>query len=326
MQKLVFFTILLLSSIAYGQQVPQYSQYNRNQYMVNPAAAGVYDFVDVTIGGRMQWLGFDNAPKTSYLYVTTPIGRPKVRYNPGIRTSAGPVRNPEIKTGKLKHAIGGAVIADQYGAFRTLSAQATYALHLPVARNYNLSFGVNAGLSNRAFLSENAHVLSAMNGSCTVDQTYSNFVSNQGAQNTLDIGAGLYFYSNNLFVGVSTNQLTRDLVQFGNIQTNFDPLIHFQGTAGYKFPISDNVTLMPSILVKYLNPAPISVEGTLQLEYKEWLWFGLSYRNTDALVGMAGLNISERFKVGYSYDFNVSRLNNYSSGGHELILGLMLGR
>ena len=70
MQKLVFLITVLLTSVAYAQQVPQYSQYNRNQYMVNPAAAGVYDFVDITIGGRMQWLGFENAPKTSYLYIT----------------------------------------------------------------------------------------------------------------------------------------------------------------------------------------------------------------------------------------------------------------
>ena len=41
--------------------------------MMNPGATGVYDFVDVTLGGRMQWLGFDNAPKTSYLYFAAPV-------------------------------------------------------------------------------------------------------------------------------------------------------------------------------------------------------------------------------------------------------------
>jgi hypothetical protein len=38
------------------------------------------------------------------------------------------------------------------------------------------------------------------------------------------------------------------------------------------------------------------------------------------------LNISNRFKLGYSFDFSISKFKNYSSGGHELVLGLMLGR
>ena len=61
-------------------------------------------------------------------------------------------------------------------------------------------------------------------------------------------------------------------------------------------------------------------------EYKEWLWAGVSYRHKDAVVGMVGLNINRMFKFGYSYDFNISRFRSYSAGGHELVLGIMLGR
>jgi hypothetical protein len=78
--------------------------------------------------------------------------------------------------------------------------------------------------------------------------------------------------------------------------------------------------------MKKMTPAPLSIEGSLQVEYKEWLWVGVSYRNKDAIIGMVGMNISERFKLGYSYDYSLSRFNNFTSGGHELVLGLMLGR
>jgi type IX secretion system PorP/SprF family membrane protein len=317
---------MLLAGSASAQQVPQYSQYLRNQYMVNPGAAGVYDFFDVTVGGRMQWLGFEDAPKTTYLYASAPLSKQiKTRYNPALRVSRGPIRNPTVKTGKLKHALGGQVVADQYGAFRHLKFAGTYALHIPVAKNYNLSLGTSIGISNRSFLSDKANVLSNIMGSGT-DQTYEGYTENSGGQNTLDIDLGLYFYSNNLFIGVAASQLTRDLVRFGNKLTNFDPGLHLQITAGYKFPISENMTLMPAILVKQITPAPLSIDGSIQVEYKEWLWAGVSYRNQDAVVAMAGLNISRKFKFGYSYDFNISRLNNYSSGGHEIVLGLMLGR
>ncbi len=325
-QLLTLASLFLLCSVN-AQQVPQFSQYLRNQYLVNPAAAGVYDFVDLTIGGRLQWLGFDDAPKTTYLYVSSPLSNaPKARYNPGLRISSGPVRNPEIRTGRLKHALGGQVVADQYGAFQQLRASITYALHVPLSRNYNLSFGTSLGLSNRSFLADRAQTLNMMTGAAYVDNTYDNFVANTGAQNTMDLGAGLYLYSDKMFFGISADQLTKDFVKFGNVETTFDPNMHFQGTAGVKIPLSRDLTLMPAVLAKYTDAAPLSIEGSLQFEYKEWLWIGASFRNEDAVVAMAGLNISERFKFGYSYDFNISRINNFSSGGHELVLGLMLGR
>lgn len=313
---------------AFAQQIPQYSQYLRNQFMVNPAAAGVYDFVDITMSGRWQWLGLEESPRTAYLSATTLLTkRPKPYYNPALRTSNGIVRNPEIKTGKLKHAIGGQLLADQYGAFRRMNISGTYAIHLPLSRNYNLSFGTRIGLSNNSFLSDKAQVLNVLDPSLGYnDATYDQFYAGSSNKMIMDICAGFYLYSKNAFFGVSADHLSKDFVEFGSGTANFNTQMHFNATAGYKFPISENLTLMPAVLAKMMRPAPLSIEGSMQLEYKEWLWLGVSYRHTDAVVGMAGLNISDRFKFGYSYDFSLSRLQNYTSGGHEIVLGLMLGR
>ena len=322
MKKIIVLVALSITGYTFSQQLPQYSQYLRNQYMVNPGAAGVYDFVDVTLSGRLQWLGFENAPKTSYLSVTSPISRTKKpRYNPSLRISNGPVRNPEIKTGKLKHAIGGQVIIDQYGAFRKLYFGGTYALHIPVSKNYNLSLGTRLGMSNNTFIKDRAVTLTP-----ELDNTYQSYVAGGLNRYMMDLGFGLYFYSKNMFLGVAADDVTRDLVTFGNGTPNFNTQIHYTATAGWKIPVSENITLTPAVLAKYMAPAPVSFEGTLQIEYKEWLWAGVSYRHTDAVVGMVGLNINEMFKFGYSYDFNVSRFNKYSAGGHELVLGIMLGR
>jgi len=68
------------------------------------------------------------------------------------------------------------------------------------------------------------------------------------------------------------------------------------------------------------------LEGSLTAEVNDRFWCGVSYRNSRSLVGMAGITISNKFKFGYSYDFDMSELRNYSNGGHEIILGLMLGR
>lgn len=328
MKNLTFIIIIFATSFVYGQQTPQYSQYQRNQFMVNPAAAGVYDFVDITMSGRWQWMGVQDAPKTSYLAFSVPIRFKPKFYNPGIRTSSGIVENPEIKTGKLKHTIGGQLLADQYGAFRKMSFSGTYAIHVPMTKKLNLSFGLKAGLSNNTFFADQAQVLNIMAPGTNpyVDNTYDNFIQDQSNKYLMDMGAGLYMYSKKLFIGLSAEQLTRDLVQFGQGTANFNPQIHFALIGGYQIPAGDNLTITPSFLLKYMSPAPMSIDGNVQFEYKKWLWLTMGYRHTDALIVMAGMNISERFKVGYSYDYSLSRFNNFSSGGHELTLGLMLGR
>ena len=328
MKRILVILSLVIAGNSISQQMPQYSQYLRNQYMVNPGAAGVYDFVDVTMGGRWQWMGFGDEPRTAYLSVTSPISRaPRQKYNPALRVSQGPVRNPEIKTGKFKHAIGGQLIADQYGAFRKMELAGTYAIHMPVSKKFNLSFGTRIGLSNHTFLRDKAQVLNIVDPTQTyIDDTYNTFSANQSSNYILNIGAGFYLYSKNTFFGISADQLTRDLVEFGTGTANFNNQMHFNATAGVKIPLNENLSLTPAALVKFMSPSPVSIEGSLQLEYKEWLWFGASYRHKDAVIGMVGLNISERFKFGYSYDFSLSRFNDFSSGGHEIVLGLMLGR
>ena len=328
MKRIIFICAFIICGTSYAQQIPQYSQFQRNQFMINPAAAGVYDFVDITMSGRWQWLGVSDSPKTSYLAFSVPVRFTPKYYNPGIRTSGGPIQNPEIKTGKLKHTFGGQLLADQYGAFRKFSFSGTYAIHVPLTKKVNLSFGVKAGLSNNSFLADQAQVLNIMapDQNQYNDPTYDNFVQNQSNKYIMDVGAGLYLYSNNLFFGVAAEQLTRDMVEFGQGTANFDPQMHYSILGGYKITLTDQLTLTPGFLIKYMSPAPLSIDGNLQLEYNNWLWMTIGYRHTDAVIAMVGMNISERFKFGYSYDFSVSRFNSYSSGGHELTLGLMLGR
>ncbi len=315
---------------SFAQQIPQYSQYLRNQFMINPAAAGVYDFIDITLSGRWQWLGFDDSPRTAYLSGCTVLGkRSTPKYNPAFRTSGGPVRNPEIKTGKLKHAVGGQLLADQYGAFRRINVSGTYAIHVPVSKKYNISFGTKLGLSNNTFLKEKAVVLNTTDPFQSYaggDTEYDGYVADQSSKMIMDIGAGFYFYSNDLFFGINTDHLSKDFVEFGAGTANFNTQMHYNITGGYKIPVNEDFTLMPALLLKYMKPAPVSLEGSVQVEYKEWLWTGVSYRHTDAIAGMFGLNLNEMFKFGYSYDFSLSRFNDVSSGSHEIVLGIMLGR
>ncbi len=319
---------MLFYSGLYAQQLPQYSQFHRNQGMTNPGAIGSYDFMDITVGSRYQWLGLNNdfqgsvAPRTAYFNFATTLRPEPIRHNPSLRTSAGPVTNPEVGTGRLKHGIGGQFIADEYGAFREMTLNGTYAVHVPLTESINIALGARIGISNHTFLTDKAQVLSQMTGTGT-DATYQNFIQNGYSRMFMDLNTGLYLYSNRFFVGISGNQLTQDFVSLGSGITNFNPVMHFNLIGGYTIELNDEFTLMPALSAKYMNPSPPIMQLNIQGEYKEWLWMGLGYRHTDAAIIMVGANINERFKLGYSFDYSTSRINSFTAGGHEIILGIM---
>jgi type IX secretion system PorP/SprF family membrane protein len=324
MKILKYILLGICSPMVYAQQLPQFSQYARNQYMINPAASGSYDFTDITVGGRYQWLGFDNSPKTGYLYVSSLVKFKKKSFNPSIRTSQGLVKSPEVGTGKLKHALGGQLIADEYGAFRKLSGAVSYAIHVPMSQSINLSFGTRAGVSSDRFMQEKARVLNQ--NTYGTDNEYNQFVGNQGNLSFLNLSAGLYLYSKKFFFGVSADQLTKDFVKFGSGTANINPKTYLQTTGGVHLKLNEKLTLSPSFIAKMISPKNTSVDGSVILEYNQRIWGGFSYRGSKTGVIMAGFTISDRFKFGYSFDAEFSKIRKYGSNSHELVLGIMLGR
>ena len=324
MKKLILAAFIGFGSFVFAQQTTQFSQYMNNQYLINPAAAGMINSVEVKLGGRMQWVGFEGSPKSTFLTLSTVLKKKKGRakFSSGTGFSSNSSKTSLIKTGKLKHAVGGIIIADEYGAYRQFKASGTYSIHLPLSREYNMSLGVNVGVSNRSFLNERAQTLNVITG-FGEDDAYNQY-SSASNTNTLDVGVGFHLYSKELFFGVSVDQLTKDLVSFGAEQTtNFDTRSHFRGILGYKFKMDRVWSITPSVLAKYLFHSPLSIEGSILANYKNWLWFGVSYRSKDAVVGLVGLNISQKFKLGYSFDYSVSKLNSHNKGGHEVTLGLV---
>jgi len=74
-------------------------------------------------------------------------------------------------------------------------------------------------------------------------------------------------------------------------------------------------------MFKNMRPAPSTVDVNIKANYKNQLWGGLSYRTNDALVIIAGYNIKEKINVSYSYDVTLSKINSYSAGSHEIVVG-----
>ena len=80
------------------------------------------------------------------------------------------------------------------------------------------------------------------------------------------------------------------------------------------------------MLVKYVNPAPVSFDLNVKLSYDKKYFLGLAYRYGDALGVLLGAHINDIIKIAYSYDYTTSALGDFSSGGHEIMFGLMLNK
>ena len=143
-----------------------------------------------------------------------------------------------------------------------------------------------------------------------------------------DAHFGLHLYSNNYWLSLSSLQLIQSEFNFSNQATATDLTTlsnarHFYGMGGYRFNeiISEDVDLEPSVLIKYVQGAPVSFEGTVRAFYQDQYWLGLNYRTEDAFGIMLGIELERGLNIAYSYDFITSQISNYSSGSHEITLG-----
>jgi type IX secretion system PorP/SprF family membrane protein len=282
--------ILGVWSITSAQQLPLYSQYMLNSFLINPAIAGSSDFVPVIMTARSQWVGIKNAPETQAISGHTSLG------------NAG---------------VGGYLFNDNYGPLRSTGVQGSYSYHLPLNKfGTKLSFGLSLSAFQYKLNKDDLVVLDE-----------DDMVVNQSREKVMipDANFGAYLYSKQYFVGLSGAQLFQYKIKFVEGSDNYSQVTrHYFVTAGYRFIIQDQWMIEPSILYKKTEATPYQIDYNARLYYKTNLWFGLSYRTGDAVVSMVGVNY-KRYFFGYAYDFTLSDIMNYSHGSHEVMIGIDLG-
>jgi len=323
MKKIILSSIFFIAigSTVVGQQLGQYSQYINNHFLMNPGAVGAENGLDISLGFRQQWVGIDNAPQNYYLSVSSPLSTIGKITNPSLRTGSGSLIDEQSATPiKLKHGVGGFVAADNYGPFKKVTGVLAYAIHLPVANKFHWSFGLNAGLSNLNFDRDQITLIESS------DNTFNSFAAAQAKINYFDMNVGTYVYNSDFFVGYSSNQMMQNKIYFGGTPTNGKLNVHHFLMGGYHFKISDKMKLTPGFLVKYMNPAPVSLDFTAKLTFDDTYFGGFSFRNGDAIIVMLGAKFNEMFRVGYSFDYTLSNLSDYNSGGHEIMIGILINK
>jgi len=317
---LVLSVLLVGFGEARAQQTWQQSQYIQNSYLVNPAIAGEKDMLEIDLSYRQQWLGIGQSPRTFYVSANSRILKPKVR----TRITNVPTSKMRVESGKkrkLEHAIGGLVLRDEFGAFSQTLMALSYGIHLPVSRSWTIATALEGSVKNFAFDISALHIQDLEDPA--FDKFYTNAVSDVNTwQPNIDVG--IYAYSKYLFVGYSTEQLIEAKLDYSEVALSPALSRSHNVYVGGNIQWSRDWVLTPSTLIKVNEDAPNAYDFNLKLAYTDRYFLAGGYRLGDAIVASIGLFISDRIRLGYSYDFTVSRLNLVSTGSHEFFLGFEL--
>ncbi len=302
----IILTILLSMSLAYcfGQQEPQYSNYQMNNFMLNPAVAGSYNFWNVKAGYRAQWVGMNGGPQTGFATVHGPIYQ-------GSRLRRNRSKRPH-------HGLGFTASYDQAGAISYSQAMGTYAFHTKLDEKHFLSIGASFGMKEFRL---DANKLKFV-------QTAIDPELNGGVYSSVspDLNLGMWLYSDYMFIGISARQLLQSGIELKTPSIDNPEDIsklhnHYFVTAGTKLNMNYNWAFIPSVMLQIVNPAPMQVDINGTFWFKETYAIGFSYRHLDAIYLILDYVHDDRLEIGYAFDLTLSELNRYNSGSHEIIIG-----
>ena len=319
---LLFVSISCLQLVS-AQQKPQYTQYVFNNYLLNPAVAGIENYTDVKAGYRSQWTGLQGAPVTSYLTINAPLGSNFLNGDATAFPATGGI-NPSSRlytqnymAAEPHHGIGASIISDQAGPINQTTFDLSYAYHLGLAANLNLAVGASAGFNH---ISLNTALITLEN---PLDPAISNGNNSQWKP---DLSIGTWLYSSTYYIGASVQQLIPQNLYFSSSKAynQSKTVPQYFLTGGVKVFLTDEITLLPSFLIKVIQPTPITYDLNAKFSFSDKFWFGGSYRHNDSFGVLAGVNVSSFINIGYSYDITTSALNTVSNGTHEIVIGLLL--
>lgn len=285
---LLFLCIISILPVS-AQQASLFSQYMFNGLAINPAYAGTHDLLNMTVLARKQWIGVDGAPSTMTFSAHTPL------------------KNQKVSLGTLFYG-------DKIGIFNQYSFNGIYAYKINISSKGRLSFGLQAGVNN--YVARYSQLTSKdPNDPVVQHDDVSGF--------SPSFGAGLYYYTDKFYAGISSPFLVNNLLGSKQITNSFRISSTYFFMSGAVFRLSESVKFKPNILIKYVSGAPVQADVSTNFLFKEVLWLGASLRNLSSVNFLVQFNISEQLRVGYDYDVNITKAPNIYSGSHEVMINYL---
>lgn len=288
MKNILSLTFVLVALIGAAQQDALYTHYAYNTLAVNPAYAGSREALTITALHRSQWVGFEGAPKSQTITLHSPL-----------------------KNGKM--GLGFAATHDQIGPINSTGISGDYAYRLKFNRRTHLAFGLKASAT---FMQAD---LAALSATTSGDNTVNSGVRSQFKPN---FGFGVYYTSNNWYIGASIPRLLENKLLVNGL-TSSEALEkrHYYINAGVALKVNRDIYFKPMVLVKMVPSAPIQADLTGIFVFNKQFELGAMVRSGDAIGLLVGINIQEKLRIGYSFDWSYGiRTSSFNSGSHEIVL------
>ncbi len=315
MKKIIKLTVLLVASTIANltaQQLPLFSQYMFNTFLINPAAAGLDGYTAVNITAREQWLGLKDSPKTHIL-----SGQTRLDGNNFIVKMLNP--HPDEKSGTPNGRVGLGVnfYNDRVGLIDRTGFQFTYAYHLPL-EDAELSLGLTASFYQ--FTMDKSRMVLSDNDDNLIDKSdLSLFIP--------DFSFGGIYTTKDYYAGLSIMGLTQSSLQMGNSGNANDYRMYRQYNihGGYHIEISRDLMLQPTALIKVSKTLKPQMDLGAKLFYRNDYWGGLSFRTGSAFIIMMGVSV-DNYSFGYAFDYDFSSIRAHSFGSHEVMISIKFGK
>jgi type IX secretion system PorP/SprF family membrane protein len=311
----IVFSFIFGASLA--QQVPMYSQYIMNGFLINPSFAGRDGYTTVNLTVREQWVGLAGAPSTYAASFQT-----RILKNSFISKSTA-VRKKIVKPTKGgKVGLGGYIFNDNNGIMHRTGISLAYAYHIPLGRTGGIPNDLSFGLAMTAYqfaVNTTGAILNSQDDPLLNSYDRSVFIP--------DFNFGASFTTSKYYVGFAmTNLLRGSLVIADTSKNKTTQLGNFYLTGGIKFPLTPDWIFEPSAFIKASDMffKSVQMDLTARMYYREDYWAGISYRTNDAVIAMFGLKY-DRFYFAYAFDFTLTDIRKQSYGSHELSLAVKFG-
>ena len=295
MKKLaLLFVSICMGGVLQAQQLPQLSQFMINDFAVNPAIAGMNDYYQIKTSVRNQWVGIEDAPKTTLLSI---YGKSSDHVG-----------------------LGGSVFNDQTGPTSRAGASLTYSYHFNLTKEVKMAMALSGGFTqfkiDKAGWNNYHSDDPLMDGAEVV-----NLVP--------DATFGLNIYNKDKwYLGFSVPQLLNSKLtlideDYAIISPTMDGKLarHIYAMGLYNLELSRYWDLQPSVLYKSVSDQN-QIDFGLKTIYSDKFWMGMDYRNNGDIVALLGFIIQDKFMIGYSYDIPNSDISQYTTGSHEFMFGI----
>jgi type IX secretion system PorP/SprF family membrane protein len=304
--------LLLLGGPAYGQQLPLYSQYLYNKFLINPAVAGSDGYTSFSLTAREQWVGYSGAPKTfSFSWQTRILKKSFILKQTRIKHD---IFRPKTD-GKV--GFGGYVFSDKNGLTQRTGFQVAYAYHMWLKNSTQLSFGL-------AFTGYYFKIDEKQINFENPDEPWLNNNLRKGVF-VPDVSFGAYLLNAKYSFGFSAEQLSEAAAKIaGMAYKNFSMKRQYYLFGSYDIGEPNSAIIQPSFLLKMSEQLKPQLDIGATYIYKQGFWGGLAYRTSGALIANLGVKYENIF-FGYAFDFTMQEIQRITFGTHEITVALKFG-